>query len=98
MGVNGYQGQIRACDQADYCFKANQEIMTLIKNDVSVTASSLSKIAIWAPPTTRFKLNGTQVQMGKTYVYELDNVEITSIQFVKDSPRQVIIDYLIQEV
>ena len=99
MGYNGYQGQIRAMDQPNGYFiggnsQTAQEIFTLIQQDTSITTAYVEKIGIQTYPGTLIRLNGQTIEIGKTGMYETDEVEITSIQFPENSPKNVIIDYI----
>ena len=94
MGINGYQGQICAADQPNGYFPANQEIFNRIQDAAYVNIDSLERIGIQAPPATRLKLNNEIIEIGKTGLYEADDVAITSIQFYENSPKNVIIDFI----
>ena len=95
MGINGYQGQIRAADQPNGYFPANQEIFNLIQDLTYINIDYLERIGIQAPPATRLKLNNTVIEIGKTGLYEADDVAITSIQFYENSPKNVVIDFVV---
>lgn len=131
MGVNGYQGQIRAIDQPNGYFAANAEIFTLIQNLASVNVDYIERIGIQVDPITRgittqstetydtrqgsttssiqlpkyttiqvptkVLINNKEIQIGKTGIYEVDNVEITSIKFVENSPKNAIIDFVVKK-
>lgn len=94
MGYNGYQGQIRAIDQPNGYFIRGNEIFTLIQQDTSINTAYIEKIGIQTYPGTLIRLNGQTIEIGKTGMYETDEVEITSIQFPENSPKNVIIDYI----
>lgn len=94
--MNGYQGQIRSRDQENGKFLANQQIFTLIQDESVAEIRYISRIGISAPFKTRIKLNNIQIQIGKTNIYQLEKVEITSIKFVEDTSNNVIIDFIIQ--
>ena len=96
MGVNGYQGQIRAAEQPNGYFAANQEILTLIQDLSSVTVDYLERIGIQAPPTTRIYINNQEYQIGKTGFYEADDVIIQSLKFQHNSPKNVVIDFIVR--
>lgn len=98
MGLNGYQGQICAADQNNRCFAANQEIFTLIQDLAHVEVDYLERVGIQAPPGTMILINNStasKIEIGKTGLYEADDVEITSLKFLEDSPESVIIDFII---
>lgn len=94
MGVNGYQGQIRAIDQPQRCFKANAQLMTLI-NANNVSTKNIKRLGIISTPGTQVQLNDQVIEIGKTRIYEVDNIEISSIKFLQDSSEGTYIDYLI---
>ena len=94
MGVNGYQGQIRAIDQLQRCFKANTQLMTLI-NANNVSTKNIKRLGIISTPGTQVQLNDQVIEIGKTRIYEVDNIEISSIKFLQDSSEGTYIDYLI---
>lgn len=98
MGVNGYQGQICAADQPNGYFAANEEILNLIQNLASVQVDYLERIGIEAPPGTEIKINNQEhlFQIGKTGFYEVDDVIIQSLKFPINSPKNVIIDFIIK--
>lgn len=95
MAGNGYQGQLRAEDQTNGYFAANQEIMDLISADCAVAVSFLQRLGIQTPAGTRIKVNNKEIEVGKTNIYELSNVEITSLKFVNNSSAYTVINYII---
>ena len=131
MGVNGYQGQIRAADQSNGYFEKDVELFTLIQNLASIDVGYIKRIGIQLNPITKgettqdlqqynaidgstqytiqlpknttvltptqVRINNEIIQIGKTGIYEANDVEITSIQFVENSPKNTIIDFIIQE-
>lgn len=95
MAGNGYQGQLRAEDQANGYFEANQEIMNLISADCAAAVSYLQRLGIQTPAGTRIKINNKEIEVGKTNIYELNNVEVTSLKFVNNSSTYTVINYII---
>lgn len=93
--MNGYQGQIRARDQENGKFIHNQQLFTLIRENSSFEIGSLQRIGIFAPEGTTFLINGKQIKIGKTKIYEADEVKITSLQVLEDSSNEVIIDFVV---
>ena len=98
--MNGYQGQIRARDQNQGYFPSNQEIFTLIseqsqKGESGEGIISLSKFGIFAPEGTIILLNNKEIKIGKTKMYQIDEVDITSIKFLENSSNEVIIDFVV---
>ena len=97
MGVNGYQSQLRAIDQLNKCFLANQELIELIRNNSKWDNPKIIKIGITTNnPFDMVILNNIPFQIGFSYQLELDNVDITSIYFANDTSSKVIIDYVVQ--
>lgn len=96
MKVNGYQGQIRAADQLQGYFLANQQIYNLIVAEAADQINYISRIGILAPAATRLKINNIIIEVGKSEVYQIDDVKITSIKFIENSSPDVIIDYIIK--
>lgn len=93
--MNGYQGQIRARDQENGKFLAGQQLFNLIKDNSSFEIDHLQRIGIFAPEDTVFLINGKQIKIGKTKIYEADEVIITSLQVMEDSSNEVIIDFVV---
>lgn len=97
--MNGYQGQLYAKDQENSIFNAGVELFDLIKQQsvYGENTEYIKKISIFAPEKTKIALNNISVEIGSTGIYETDDVEITSIQFLQDSTDNVIIDYIIEK-
>ena len=94
--LNGYQGQIRAIDQQAGYFLADQEIMDLIALQCNnYYAGFISRLGIQAPEKSVFLINGEAIEMGKTGMYEINNVIINSLLFEENSSSDVVIDYII---
>lgn len=97
MGVNGCQSQLRAVDQPNSHFSANQELIQLVQNASKYPNFKLTKIGIVTDsPFDIIVVNNEPFQIGFTYQLQLDNVDITSMYFANDTSSQVIIDYVIQ--
>ena len=96
--MNGYQGQIRARDQEGGKFIGGQELFELInKKDTYSTfdVDHIERIGIFAPENTIFLINDKEIKIGKTKIYEADEVEITSLKVKEDSSNEVIIDFVV---
>lgn len=94
--MNGYQGQIRALDQNGHTFPANQNIYSLIQQDTVGSIKYIKKISIIAPEGTNMELNGRQIYIGKTGIYEAEDLQITSFIFLEDTSSDVIIDFIVE--
>lgn len=94
--MNGYQGQIRALDQNGHTFSANQNIYSLIQQDTVDSIRYIKKISITAPEGTRMNLNGKQIHIGKTGIYEAEDLQITSFVFLDNTSSDVIIDFIVE--
>ena len=94
--TNGYQGQIRANDQEVGYFASGQNIINLINNECNDQFTGfISRIGIEAPEGTQININGQNINIGKTGLYEINNVYITSLIFTSDSSTTAVIDYII---
>jgi len=96
--MNGYQGQIRARDQEGGKFIGGQELFELInKKDTYSTfdVDHIERIGIFAPEGTIFLINNKEIKIGKTKIYEADEVKITSLKVKEDSSNEVIIDFVV---
>lgn len=71
-------------------FKANEELCTFgtIKH-FSVQIKSLIPMTII--------INNQEIEIGKTEIYELRDVEITSLKFKQDMDNNTIIEYVLKE-
>lgn len=99
--MNGYQGQIYAKDQQEQKIPANVNILQLMPQ--KDTIKHLKKISISAPQKTRVRITygadqQETIQIGKTGMYEIDDIQITSLAFFEDSSADTIIDYIIARV
>lgn len=92
MRVNGYQGQLYARDMENNCFAAGVDLYPIINENSDILY--ISRIGINAPPATVVIINEKNIQIGKTGIYEVEDVKITSIRFEEDSPPDAIIDYI----
>lgn len=110
MNLNGYQGQIAACYQPDFCFHEGQNLMPLIIQDSKWKNDSnkhiyIERIGIQAQPGTvvlvsNYFQDGTtgeeqEIKIGSTGIYEANNVRIHLIKFIEDTSYDVIIDYIL---
>lgn len=89
MMNNIYQGQLQAP------FIANQELMDTIKDDAAKEVSYLWHLGIQVPMGTIVTINGEDVEVGKTGIYEIGNTEVTSLYF-KNDISSGLIDYVIK--
>lgn len=110
--INGYQGQwSMLINSADLEETTDLDLFDLIKNKYSVFQNTsndkncyLSRVGIQANPGDKILISfinveGTiEVEIGKTGIYEIDNVRIDSLKFESEIKPNVIIDYIIQEV
>lgn len=93
--MNGYQGQIRARDQENGKFLPSDDIFELISNNSAFDIKYIERIGIFAPEETIFLINGKNIKIGKTKIYEADEVKITSLKVVEESSNEVIIDFVV---
>lgn len=89
MTNNIYQGQLQAP------FTANQELMDIIRGDAAKEVNYLWHLGIQVPTGTIVTINGEDVEVGKTGIYEIGNTEVTSLYF-KSNISSGLIDYVIK--
>lgn len=94
--MNGYQGQIRALDQNGHTFPANQNIKSLIQQESVGLVEYIKKISITAPEGTKMMLNENQIRIGKTGIYEAEDLQITYFAFLDNTSSDVIIDFIVE--
>ena len=95
--MNGYQGQLRAFDQQGRVFPANIELISLFADvPPETTFRYVKKLSIFTLQGVRMRINGKEIRIGETGIYEVEDVEITSFMFIEDAPTQTIIDFIIQ--
>ena len=110
MNLNGYQGQIAACYQPDFCFHEDQKLMSLIIQDSKWKNDSnkhiyIERIGIQAQPGTVVLVSNSfqdgsgsenqEIKIGSTGIYEANDVRIDQIEFKEDTSYDVIIDYIL---
>ena len=85
---NGYySGHV---GQLDATFAANQNIVTLIREKHSLyDFKGLIKLGIQAPVGTKFCVNGEQIRIGATGIYELDLTNGIQITKITVDPRSI---------
>lgn len=107
---NGYQGQwSMLINSAD--LEETDNLFNLIKNKYSVFQNTsndkncyLSRVGIQANPGDKILISfinvgeDIKIEIGKTGIYEIDNVRIDSLKFESEIKPNVIIDYIIQEI
>ena len=97
--INGFFGSLQGP------FQANEELFTKIQMDCKNTIRYISKIGIHYIGNTDLdiqglrneqvfvRINGINFQIGKTRMLELEDVQITSIQFTQNVNDSFFIDY-----
>ena len=97
--TNGFFGNIQGP------FAADEELFTKIQSECKDTIEYISKLGVHYVGNfdldltgTRWKqtfvrINGIEFQIGITRMLELQDVKVTSIQFVEDTDDLIYIDY-----
>lgn len=97
--TNGFFGTLQGP------FAANEELLILIQADCKDTIDYISKLGIHYTGNYNLDLNGIyenqllvrinniEFQIGKTRMLQLEDVQITSIQFVNNTDDCIYIDY-----
>ena len=89
MGANGYTSQLVGP------FTANEELYDRIVAAAAQPILYVSHIGIQTDIKNYIFINGKEYEIGKTGIYEIGNIEITSIYFAQDTDENSIIDYTI---
>lgn len=88
--INCYQSQLVGP------FSASEELFDTIKENSAIDVEYVSHLGIQTEVGIIVLINGEEVEIGKTGIYEIGNTEITSIQFQTDVDKNTIIDYTIE--
>lgn len=114
MAANGYQSQVAAINytyEEDSVtktgFKENTDIYALIRENLSpiIRAQNfvLTRLGIQANPKTFFQLQNyndnfkRRIMIGETGFYEINDVRISGL-IIENAAKDVIIDYIVEEV
>ncbi len=100
--TNGFFGNLQGP------FTANEQLLIKIQADCKNTIKYISKLGIHYVGNSDLdidgikenqifvRINGIEFQLGKTRMLELEDTQITSIQFVQDMNELTYIDYQYQ--
>ena len=76
-------------------FKANEELFDKIKEHSDEKMVYINHLGIQTDKDRIIYVNGKEVQVGRTGIYELVNCAITSLYFAEDTDRYTIVDYAV---
>lgn len=90
--MNGYMGQLKGPFQAD------EELFTKIQNTSSEKIAAVQHLGIQTvtEDLVMIEINGKEIEIGKTGMYEVRNTEITSIKFKTNVDENTLVDYVIK--
>ena len=90
--MNGYMGQLKGPFQAD------EELFTKIQNTSSEKIAAVQHLGIQTvtEDLVMIEINGKEIEIGKTGMYEVRNTEITSIKFKTNVDENILVDYVIK--
>lgn len=90
--MNGYMGQLKGPFQAD------EELFTKIQNTSSEKITAVQHLGIQTVTgdLVMIEINGKEIEIGKTGMYEVRNTEITSIKFKTNVNENTLVDYVIK--
>ena len=90
--MNGYMGQLKGPFQAD------EELFTKIQNTSSEKIAAVQHLGIQTVTgdLVMIEINGKEIEIGKTGMYEVRNTEITSIKFKTNVHENTLVDYVIK--
>ena len=90
--MNGYMGQLKGPFQAD------EELFTKIQNTSSEKIAAVQHLGIQTVTgdLVMIEINGKEIEIGKTGMYEVRNTEITSIKCKTNVDENTLVDYVIK--
>ena len=90
--MNSYMGQLKGPFQAD------EELFTKIQNASSEKIAAVQHLGIQTVTgdLVMIEINGKEIEIGKTGMYEVRNTEITSIKFKTNVDENTLVDYVIK--
>ena len=92
MYLNGRIGQVLGPFDSTDLLDENGAISMFTPE---ITRPFLIKLGIQAAPGTIIKVNGVEIKIGKTGIYELDNVvNIKSLSFPNGADENTIVDFV----
>jgi hypothetical protein len=77
-------------------FKANEELINIIKKNYINNFNSIKKIGIQSISTNICCINGQNFEIGKTGILEFNEVNITSLYFKQNELATTLIDCLLE--
>ena len=92
MYLNGRIGQVLGPFDSTDLLDENGAISMFTPE---ITRPFLIKLGIQAAPGTIIKVNGVEIKIGKTGIYELDNVvTVKSLSFPNGADENTIVDFV----
>lgn len=92
MYLNGRVGQVLGPFDSTDLLDENGAISMFTPE---ITRPFLIKLGIQAAPGTIIKINGVEIKIGKTGIYELDNVvNVKSLSFPNGADETTIVDFV----
>lgn len=90
--MNGYTEQLKGP------FHADEELFTKIQNTSSEKIAAVQHLGIQTVTgdLVMIEINGKEIEIGKTGMYEVRNTEITSIKFKTNVDENTLVDYVIK--
>ena len=90
--MNSYMGQLKGPFQVD------EELFTKIQNTSSEKIAAVQHLGIQTVTgdLVMIEINGKEIEIGKTGMYEVRNTEITSIKFKINVDENTLVDYVIK--
>ena len=79
-------------------FQADEELFTKIQNTSSEKIAAVQHLGIQTVTgdLVMIEINGKEIEIGKTGMYEVRNTEITSIKFKTNVDENTLVDYVIK--
>lgn len=91
MGYGYFSGHVGQLDQT---FNANEDLIFIIRKKHNLANfKGLVKLGIQAPVGTKFVINGENIRIGATGIYELDyTVNVKELYFTEET--EALVDYI----
>lgn len=75
-------------------FNSGVDIISILKANYDFT--EVIKIGIQTKTGNKFKINDETIEMGKTKIYEVNNIDIDSLSFLQNENESTIIDFIVE--
>lgn len=75
-------------------FEAGQDLVSLLKK--SFTFTTVVKLGVQSKTGNKCRVNGQEIEIGKTEIYEISDVDVESVVFLQDEKASTIVDFMVE--